>query len=56
MLVIEATPLVTVAVVPLKETPVKVPVFLVNPQPLTVDSVTAAGMFPITLCNVEAEE
>ena len=37
--VIEATPLVTVAALPLKETPVNVPAFLVNPQPETVDSV-----------------
>ena len=49
--VIAATPSVTVAALPLKLTPVSVPVFLVKPQPDTVDSVTAAGivgLFKIT--------
>lgn len=44
---IAATPFVTVALVPLKLTPVKVPAFLVNPQPETVLSVTAAGIVAV---------
>ena len=38
-----ATPLVATDV-PLADTPVIVPVFFVNPHPLTVDSVTALGI------------
>lgn len=38
-----ATPLVATDV-PFAETPVIVPAFLVNPHPLTVDSVTALGI------------
>ena len=45
---ISAIPLLTDADVPLIVTPVSVPVFLVNPQPETVDSVTSLGMAIVT--------